>query len=237
MQMGQHGTRPEARQPLLPAERRRLLGAGQPQAQGQGQGKTPGTVEAPPAPPLRISLPRWMLRPFQMRWSRGPRLVWVERRKTPALDRTLAAMRADLRAELLAHDHSAQDMLELVRVDEQLAQAGWAGLSALPVRVLRRALLQAEMLVASTDSRSLVGLVVRLQQTLARNPATPADPTQTAALAHPEPDPGLAAPPEEALEVVELGEDDYTQAEAVWAHSRAAALVLPGAPEDRAAPP
>jgi len=177
----------------------------------------------PPERSTRARL-RWLrglvLRPFQLRWQRGPRLVWVERRS--GVDPELTRLRADLHAEMLSVEDAPQVLRELVRVDELLGEAGWVGLASLPATTRARARLQAEMLAEGSGSAPLAGLVRRLQAVetaalLAADATAPA--AKLMAVSHED---ELAQPT--APEVSELGEEAYAQAEQLWASSQPAPL-------------
>lgn len=142
-------------------------------------------------------------RPFRVLWRGGlPRLAWVERRHLSAADLALQRLQADLRAELLAlSDEEALAMQELLRVEEQLGRC-------------HRAAVQAQRLAASTDSPALADLAWRLR---ALQPATEAAPAPPMAAA-----PSMARA--DSVEVLELSEDAYAQAEQLWASSQPAPL-------------
>lgn len=170
---------------------------------------------------------RWlqgvMRRPFKLGWRRGlPRLMFVERRRAPTADPELRALRTDLRAELLALADGALALRELVLVDETLGAAGWPGLRGLPGRVLARAALQAEMLAESSASQPLALLAVRLRslQTSREAPAVDTAVAEPARRAFSPPTPTVI----ESVEVLELSEDAYVEAEQLWAASRPSAL-------------
>ena len=187
----------------------------------------PNDRRQPPAHSARGRL-RWlrglMLRPFRLRWrGGGPRLVWVERRQASAPEVDLARLRTDLQAELLTHENATLVLRELVQVDAALARAGWAGLAALPARVLDQAHMQADMLAESTGSVPLTRLARRLhalQMAADSREATVASPSP----ARYTPRPALPGELDETVEVSELGEDDYVQAEQAWASSQPAEL-------------
>lgn len=180
----------------------------------------------PPGHSARARL-RWLrglvLRPFRLRWQRGPRLVWVERRS--GVDPELTRLRADLHAEMLSVEDAPRMLRELVRVDELLGEAGWAGLAGLPATTRARARLQAQMLAESSGSAPLAGLARRLQA-LESADLRAADATAPAAKL-------IDGSREEALqqqaapEVSELGEEAYAQAELLWANSQPAPLAPP----------
>lgn len=177
----------------------------------------------PPGASTRNSL-RWLrglvLRPFRLGWRQGPRLVWVERRS--AGDPALARLRADLSAAALCVDNAARLLQELLHVDERLSLAGWAGLADLPVKTLARARLQAEMLATECDSAALAGLASRLQALtrVEAGAAVSVSDTQEA-----------TSGPSSVVEVSELGEDAFAQAEQLWASSLPAPLPASAATE------
>jgi hypothetical protein len=119
--------------------------------------------------------------PGSMRWLGGilgrplaldnaagvPRIVLVERRKAgEPNDRVpTAQMCEELRSRLLGHGlgDTARVMRHLALVHDQLTSKGWAGVDALPSRVLGRAVVQAQMLTAHEPSLALAQLAHRLR--------------------------------------------------------------------------
>jgi len=170
---------------------------------------------------------RWLRslisRPFRLGWRGGGlRLLWVERRHGPAPDAELVRLRLDLQAELLAHENAALLLRELMQVNDALTRAGWAGLAALPAPVISRARVQADRLAESTRSAPLAGLARRLRalQVAAESAGSPN--------AKPAPGPlQPAALPADSVEVSELGEDAYAEAEQAWVSSQIADLAEP----------
>lgn len=143
--------------------------------------------------------------------------------------RLRADLRADLRAELLALGDDALALPELLRVQERLDQGGWAGVAALPARVFVRAVVQAEMLATSAASPALADLARRMR---ALQPGTRDEPATTAPAGLDEPVAGaMGAAAADSIEVLELGDEDYAQAERLWADSQhAAPAVAPPVP-------
>lgn len=188
-------------------------------------GPRPSPFKERRQPPGRSALARlrWLrglvLRPFQLRWQRGPRLVWAERRRTSA-DAEMTRLRADLHAEMLTLPDSALVLHELLHVDDVLRRAGWTGLAALPAATRLRARLQVEILAGSSGSAPLAGLARRLKA-LER-----VEPLEDAAAAS-RGSPPVAALPDAAPEVLELSEDAYAEAEQRWASSQPAPLAPP----------
>ena len=97
----------------------------------------------------------------------GPRIVLVERRKArDANDRVpTAQMCEELRSRLLGHEleNATRVMRHLVLVHDQLTSKGWAGVEALPSRVLGLAVIQAQMLTTHEPSLALAQLSDRLR--------------------------------------------------------------------------
>jgi hypothetical protein len=94
-------------------------------------------------------------------------LVIVDRRNPSslALPPSLMQLRAELRARLLGHanDSAAIVMRHLALVHDELGQRGWAGVEALPSKVLGKALVQTQMLASEEASSSLTMLIERLR--------------------------------------------------------------------------
>ena len=170
---------------------------------------------------------RWLgglMRPFRLGWRGGGlRLLWVERRQGPAPDAELVRLRLDLQAELLAHENAALLLRELMLVNDALARTGWAGLTALPARVISRARVQADRLAESTRSAPLAGLAGRLRALQVAQAAAESG-GSAAASSQPTSQPLRPALPGELVEVSELGEDAYVQAEQAWVSSQIAEL-------------
>ena len=172
---------------------------------------------------------RWlrslMRRPFRLSWEGGPHWVWVERRRPDTSALELKQLHADLRTEMLTVDDAALVLRELVQVDERLGQAGWAGLAKLPAATLLRARLQAEMLAESSGSAPLAHLAQRLRVLQASPAASGEEPSAfpPAQVVRG----GAVRPDEVSIEVSELDEDDYVQAEQAWASSQPAPLAPP----------
>lgn len=180
----------------------------------------------PDHPSARAKL-RWlrslMMRPFRVHWRGGaPQLAWVERRLSrPATTTTttqesqLARLRAALRAAVPAHKDAALALRELLLIDDQLEHLGWAGAAALPVRVIARAAVQADMLADLMKCELLAELAERL-----RTLKIHAGPG-VAAMAPQRPPPQVhkISEGDAWVEVSEIGEDAYAEAELVWALS------------------
>jgi hypothetical protein len=93
-------------------------------------------------------------------------VVLVERRSPPSADPPTSPPQlcAELRALLLAQEATAtQTMRHMVLVHDALESKGWPGVQALSGPVLRRALLQAEMLASVESSSALETIIEQLR--------------------------------------------------------------------------
>lgn len=106
-------------------------------------------------------------RPIGLEWQGSQvHVVLVERRSAPPTDLSLSPSRLcdDLRALLLAQEAAAtQTMRHLVLVHDALSSAGWPGVQALSGSVLRKALVQAEMLASVEPSPALETIIEQLR--------------------------------------------------------------------------
>lgn len=174
----------------------------------------------PDHPSARAKL-RWlrslMMRPFRVHWRGGaPQLAWVERRLHTPQETQLARLRAALRTAVPAHKDAALALREILLVDDQLEQLGWAGVAALPVRVIARAAVQADMLADLMKCAPLTELAERLR-TLQIHVGPSVSPV---AAQRPAPQVHKISDPADAwVEVSEIGDDAYAEAELVWALS------------------
>jgi len=175
---------------------------------------------------------RWLrglvMRPFRVHWRGGsPHQVWVERRLHTSQETQLARLRAALRSAVPAHKDAALALREILLVDDQLEQLGWAGVATLPVRVIARAAVQADMLADLMKSPPLTELAERLR-TLKIHIVPDASP---AAAQRPAPQVLKLSERDDAwVEVSEIGEDAYVEAELVWALSSQPPDILELAP-------
>ncbi|WP_457419785.1 hypothetical protein [Roseateles sp. P5_E7] len=170
-------------------------------------------------------------RPFSLRWTtHGPRLVWVERRRSrgPVDPASGARVSAELEIALLGYPDAAAAMPHLVRVHEQLVLKGWPGLALLPPELIRKALAQGLILVEQADSPALAALLGHLRQLSGPPPAAAAGPRSL----------DDTVPTGEGMarvEVSELDEVDFEQLVTDWGRDQDAAQAPPAA--DGQAPP
>ncbi len=91
----------------------------------------------------------------------------IERRRSPETIEAdeVAALSAELRTRLLAHDHeqAAAVMRHLVLVHDVLSHRGWAGVASMASGLLRKAVMQAQLLASQESSAQLVELIDRLR--------------------------------------------------------------------------
>lgn len=117
-----------------------------------------------------------------LRWVRDvlSRSIQLEQRRNPAHaapaearrgepgDPSLGLLmeqRADLGARLLVHDPATQPVRNLFVVHDALGSRGWAGVEALPLPVIGRALTEAEIL-ASQEASSLLTTIIETLRSL-----------------------------------------------------------------------
>lgn len=115
---------------------------------------------------------RWLKgllgRPVALQRRNGKlHMVLVDRRRPAEAQRVQAMekLRDELRTRLLGHEHAhaAQAMRHLVFVHDELGRRGWAGVEAMPPRVLRKALVQAQMLHDHEASTPLARMIDRMR--------------------------------------------------------------------------
>jgi hypothetical protein len=125
----------------------------------------PGTKKA--NGPLR-QLKGLLARPLALE-RRGDQVhvVLVDRRRAPPAGKSpsLSQLRAELRQRMLIqeHDEGARVMRHLAFVHDELGRSGWPGVGALPVQVLDKALVQAEMLASEEPSSALDMIIDQLR--------------------------------------------------------------------------
>ncbi len=125
---------------------------------------------APATMPGRGAL-RWLqdmlarsIRPGQPRKSLH--VAPVEPRREAGADKPLSLLlqqRADLAARLLVHDPATQAVRHLFVVHEELRDGGWLGVEALPLKVIDRALTEAEILATDEPSPVLTTIIDSLR--------------------------------------------------------------------------
>ncbi len=114
---------------------------------------------------------RWvrdvLSRSIRLEQRRNPaQAVSVEARRGAPADPALALLieqRADLGARLLVHDPATQPVRNLFVVHDELGSRGWAGVEALPLSVIGRALTEAEILATHEPSSLLTTIVETLR--------------------------------------------------------------------------
>jgi hypothetical protein len=92
-------------------------------------------------------------------------LVDAQREADTARPASLLAQQcAELGARLLVHDPATQAVRNLFVVHDELRANGWAGIEALPLKVLGRALTEAEILASDEPSDLLASLIGNLRE-------------------------------------------------------------------------
>lgn len=76
----------------------------------------------------------------------------------------LIQQRAELGARLLVHDPATQPVRNLFIVHDQLGSSGWSGVEALPLKVVGRALREAEILNGDEPSPLLATIIETLRE-------------------------------------------------------------------------
>jgi hypothetical protein len=90
----------------------------------------------------------------------------VEKGRGPAADPAttlLMEQRADLGARLLVHDPATQLVRNLFVIHDELGARGWAGVRALPLTLVGRALTEAEILQLQEPSSLLMTIIETLR--------------------------------------------------------------------------
>ncbi len=175
---------------------------------------------APAGPPGSI---RWMKsilgRPLKLqRRADGLHVTLLERRRSPEMIQaeSVARLREELRLRLLAleHQHATAVMRHLVLVHDVLGCHGWAGVQAMNSRVLRRAVVQLQILVEREPSKRLERLVDRLRMMQAA-----AEAREERVQRHAQ---ALAAG--DPLQVTEASPEEFEASQREWETTKPAAL-------------
>jgi hypothetical protein len=178
---------------------------------------------SPAAPDKRGSL-RWvrdvLARSMRLEPARSPAAAPASDAGRPAVvaasPALLVQQRADLGARLLVHDPATQPVRHLFILHDELRARGWAGVEALPPKVLSRALTEAEILDSHEPSPLLTGIIENLRSLTLAADVRAAD---------------AAIEREwETLQVPEVSDtnfDEYELMERSWAGTVPAGLELP----------
>ena len=136
----------------------------------------------PAKPPIRqapVAAPAGAAKRGSLRWVRDVlgRSMRFEQRKgpmpservDPGVDADepmsrLMQQRAELGARLLVHDPATQIVRNLFIVHDELRANGWTGVENLPVKVISRALSEAEILAVDEPSEVLETIVGKLRE-------------------------------------------------------------------------
>ena len=109
---------------------------------------------------------------LQHRRGRGPSSAAEKADVTPEVA-LLLEQRADLGARLLVHDPATQLVRNLFVIHDELGKGGWAGVQALPMSLVGRALTEAELLHLQEPSELLTTIIVSLRS-IKTTPEAPA---------------------------------------------------------------
>jgi hypothetical protein len=140
------------------------------------EGQPPGRDADPGAGPIDHEAKRGSLTWVRALLGRSPKLeqrrpatpatpVDARREADPARPASLLAQQcAELGARLLVHDPATQAVRNLFVVHGELRANGWPGIEALPLKVLGRALTEAEILESDEPSDLLASLIENLRE-------------------------------------------------------------------------
>jgi hypothetical protein len=143
-----------------------------------------------------------------------------ERERAPEQDKALSLLqqqRAELGARLLVHDPATQAVRHLFIVHDELRMGGWEKVEALPLKVIDRALTEAEILGSDEPSPVLTTIIAELRD---QKSAAEMRAAQEAAE-------GDWEKPQ-VPEVSDTNFDEYELMERSWAGTIPAGLELPG---------
>lgn len=159
----------------------------------------------------------------------GFHITLQERRRSPEVIQaeSMARLREELRLRLLdmEHQHATAAMRHLIFVHDVLGRQGWAGLQAMNSAVLRKAIVQLQMLIEREPSNRLGRLVDKLRMLQAaaeaREERAQAHAKAVAAGAH-----------DSSLEVSEASAEEYEASQREWDATMPAELDAPPAVPD-----
>lgn len=162
----------------------------------------------------------------------GLHVALLERRRSPELIQaeSMARLREELRLRLLEldHQHATSVMRHLVFVHDVLGRQGWAGVQAINSSVLRKAVVQVQMLVEREPSKRLERLMDRLRMMQAA-----AEAREERIQSHAQ---ALAAG--DSVQVTELSPEEFEASQRDWEATAPAPLDPPtlAEPETQLAP-
>lgn len=143
----------------------------------------PPTHQAPGAGPVedRSAMPVTPVKPASLRWVRNVlgrsirleqrrnqlHVALVDPRREAEADKPLSLLMqqlAELGARLLVHDPATQAVRHLFVVHDELLNGGWPSVEALPLKVIDRALTEAEILGSDDPSPLLTTIIDSLRE-------------------------------------------------------------------------
>jgi len=124
------------------------------------------------AGPLRRGSMRWLIELVSLCWRRRAAAApALEARIEPAAEATddepiplLRQQQTELRARLLVHDPATHVVRNLFVVHHELRANGWPGVEALPIKLLSRAVTEAEILGIEEPSPVMQTIVSTLRE-------------------------------------------------------------------------
>jgi len=123
------------------------------------------------AQPAKRGSLRWvrdvLSRSLRLQQGRNPVAAAVSDDGDAVPDQPLSLLmrqRAELGARLLVHEPATQVVHHLFIVHDELQAQGWAGVEALPAKVVERALVEAEILHADEPSALLTTIIGKLKE-------------------------------------------------------------------------
>lgn len=142
----------------------------------------------------------------------------------------MARLREELRVRLLdmEHQHAATAMRHLIFVHDVLGRQGWAGVQAMNSSVLRKAIVQVQMLIEREPSNRLGRLADKLRMLQAAAEARE-ERAQAHALRREE---GGAAHADTTIEVSEASAEEYEASQREWNATMPAELDALPSPEE-----
>jgi hypothetical protein len=115
---------------------------------------------------------RWLIQVVRHAWQRRRTEPAVaEARVEPAYASSASAVipllvqqRTELRARLVVHDPAVQGVRHLFAIHDELRAHGWAGVQALPAKIIAQALAEAELMNAEEPSHVLDTILLELRR-------------------------------------------------------------------------
>ena len=115
---------------------------------------------------------RWLFQVVRHAWQRPrPEPAGTAARIDPASEASsnaviplLVQQRTELRARLVVHDPAVQGVRHLFAIHDELRAHGWAGVQALPAKIIAQALAEADLMNAEEPSHVLDTILLELRR-------------------------------------------------------------------------